>query len=135
MQIGPANTPPTAARDAFATDEDVTLSVPAPGVLANDSDVEAGRLTAVLAVGPSHGSIDFSSDGSFVYLPAADFYGEDVFSYRASDGTALSQAARVVITVNPVPDAPVAVTDTVTTLAGLSSISRTRRSARPSPAW
>jgi PKD repeat protein len=46
--ISAVNDPPVAVDDAYATDEDVTLSVAAPGVLANDSDADGDPLTAVL---------------------------------------------------------------------------------------
>ena len=63
------------------------LTVPAPGVLGNDSDPDGDPLTAVLVTGPSHGSLTLNANGSFSYTPAADFAGSDSFTYRASDGT------------------------------------------------
>ena len=82
------------------------LTVPAPGVLGNDSDPDGDPLTAVLVTGPSHGSLTLNANGSFSYTPAADFAGSDSFSYRASDGTVSSSPATVTITVTPVNDAP-----------------------------
>src|SRR5207249_2532408 len=41
-----ANDAPVANDDAYGTDEDVPLSVPALGVLANDTDVDGDALTA-----------------------------------------------------------------------------------------
>ncbi len=43
---------------AYATDEDVNLTVDAPGVLLNDTDDDTDPLTAVLVTGPSHGTLD-----------------------------------------------------------------------------
>ena len=47
-----------AADDAYATDQDVPLTVPAPGVLANDTNPSGGPLTAQLASEPAHGTLD-----------------------------------------------------------------------------
>ncbi|MCB8982495.1 MAG: tandem-95 repeat protein [Ardenticatenaceae bacterium] len=104
------NHAPTAAADAYATAEDTPLSVAAPGVLANDLDADGEALTAVLQTPAAHGSVTLNSDGSFIYTPAADFYGADSFTYAASDGQT-SSAAEVLLTINPVNDAPTAVAD------------------------
>ncbi|NOG48614.1 MAG: cadherin-like domain-containing protein [Chloroflexi bacterium] len=81
--------------DAYATDEDTALNVAAPGVLTNDTDVDGDTLTAVLVVGPTNGTLTLSNDGSFIYTPNAGFNGSDSFTYRASDGTLLSNIATV----------------------------------------
>ena len=101
------NTAPVAADDGYMIDEDMLLSVGAPGVLGNDSDVDGDDLSAVVVSGPSGGSVTLAGDGSFVYTPDADFNGTDSFTYQASDGRAVSQVATVTITVEAVNDAPV----------------------------
>ena len=110
------NQAPVAGDDAFATDEDTTLNVAAPGVLGNDIDAELDPITAVLDAGPANAQ-DFTlnTDGSFDYTPNADFNGSDSFTYFANDGQADSNAATVTITINPINDPPVAVDDTATT--------------------
>jgi VCBS repeat-containing protein len=109
------NQAPTAAADAYSTAEDTTLTVPAPGVLANDSDPDNNPLTAVTVTGPSHGTLTLNANGSFVYTPTANYNGPDSFTYRASDGTLTSNLATVSLTVTPVNDAPTAVDDTYST--------------------
>ena len=110
------NDAPVAVADAYATDEDVTLTVPAAeGVLANDSDVDGDPLSAVVVSGPSHGILTLNADGSFTYTPAGNFNGTDSFTYQANDGTADSPAATVTLTVRPVNDAPVALPDAYAT--------------------
>jgi len=99
---------PAAVNDSYSCNEDATLTVPAPGVLANDADAEGDALTAVLVSGPGHGNLTFSADGSFTYVPAANYNGSDSFTYKANDGTLDSNVATVTITVNPVNDAPTA---------------------------
>src|SRR5439155_1612203 len=91
------------------------LTVVAPGVLGNDTDVDGDALTAVLVGGPSHGALTLNADGGFTYTPAANFNGSDSFSYKASDGVAQSNVATVTLTITAVNDAPVAVNDTYTT--------------------
>lgn len=100
--------PPTAVDDEYSVDEDATLDEPAPGVLANDSDPQGQPLSAVLLTGPSSGSLTLNADGSFTYVPNANFHGADSFTYKASDGTFDSAPATVRITVNPINDAPIA---------------------------
>ncbi len=51
--VGPVNTAPAAANDAFAVDEDQALSVSGPGILANDVDVNGDALARVLVDGPA----------------------------------------------------------------------------------
>jgi VCBS repeat-containing protein len=109
LTVNSVNDVPVAVDDGYSTDEDTPLTIAPPGVLANDSDVEGDPLSAVLNVGPAHGSLTLAADGSFVYTPGANFNGTDSFAYRASDGSTGSNIATVTITVNAVNDAPVAV--------------------------
>ena len=110
------NQAPVAAGDAFSTAEDTVLTVPASGVLGNDSDPDGNPLTAVLVgSGPAHGTLTLNADGGFIYTPAADFAGSDSFTYRASDGTLTSNVATVAISVTAVNDAPVATNDAYST--------------------
>ncbi|MBC8078369.1 MAG: cadherin-like domain-containing protein, partial [Chloroflexales bacterium] len=73
--ITPVNDAPTAVADSYTTSEDTPLTVTAPGVLANDTDVDAGDTrTAVLVSGPSYvTSFTLNSDGSFSYTPNANY--------------------------------------------------------------
>jgi VCBS repeat-containing protein len=109
------NQAPTAAADAYSTAEDTILTVPTPGVLANDSDPDGNTLSAVLGSGPSHGTLTLNPDGSFTYTPAANFNGSDTFTYRAGDGTVASSPATVAITVTATDDTPTATDDAYTT--------------------
>ncbi|NOG48617.1 MAG: tandem-95 repeat protein [Chloroflexi bacterium] len=84
-------------------------------MLTNDSDVDGDSLTAVLVVGPTNGTLTLATSGSFTYTPDAGFNGSDSFTYRASDGTLLSNIATVTPNVGAVNDAPVAVDDAYTT--------------------
>jgi hypothetical protein len=96
------NNPPIANPDNYTTNQDAILSVIAPGVLGNDYDPDADPLTAVKVADPSHGTLIFRSNGSFIYTPALHYFGSDFFTYKAYDGTAYSDNATVSLTVNPI---------------------------------
>src|SRR5436190_19027966 len=104
VELAYSNELPAAHDDDYIIAEDFELSVPAPGVLANDTDVEADDLTATLVMGPSHGTLDFNSNGSFSYTPDANYDGPDSFSYSVSDGTPNSTYALVALTMTGVND-------------------------------
>ncbi len=48
---------PVASDGAYTVDEGTSLTVPAPGVLGNDTDPDGDPLTAVLVAGPSSGTL------------------------------------------------------------------------------
>jgi uncharacterized delta-60 repeat protein len=108
------NNPPGASDDGYATTEDTPLTVPAPGVLANDTDADGDPTTAVLATGPAHGTVALNADGSFTYTPTNNFNGTDNFTYNANDGRADSNLATATITISEVNDPPTAVADSAT---------------------
>lgn len=61
-----------------------------------------------IEVDPAHGAAAVSTDGTVTYTPAEDFFGADAFTYRICDGDGGCDIGTVSLTVNPVPDAPVA---------------------------
>jgi len=103
LTVTPVNDAPSAAPDSFTALKDRTLNVAAPGVLANDSDVDGDTLTALKTSSPSHGDVTLAADGSFSYTPNAGYVGTDAFSYQASDGTATSPQRLVSLTIVAVP--------------------------------
>ncbi|MDW8419901.1 MAG: Ig-like domain-containing protein, partial [Chitinophagales bacterium] len=106
ITVTPVNDKPIANDDAYTTNEDTPLNIPAPGVLANDSDPADGTAVSVVGVvsGPSNGTLTLNPNGSFTYVPNPNFSGIDVFCYRITDsGTPapfLFDTACVTITVN-----------------------------------
>ena len=111
IDVAPVNDAPLASDDAYEVSEDGVLEVPASGALSNDSDADDDPLTAVLVDVPQHGELTLTPDGGFTYTPDADYAGDDSFTYRASDGELESELASVVLTINPVADAPLATDD------------------------
>jgi large repetitive protein len=114
ITVTPVNDPPVAAPDSRTTAEDTALTVAAPGVLANDTDLDGDSLQAILVSQPAHGSVTLNADGSFVYTPAPNYHGPDAFTMRVSDGTVTSAVTTVTLEVTPVNDSPSATPDTAT---------------------
>lgn len=83
------------------------------GVLGNDTEPDGQAMTAVLGVGPVHGTLEFYPNGTFTYTPDPLYYGPDSFTYRATDGTLFSAEATVTIDVRHLP--PVAGADSFAT--------------------
>jgi VCBS repeat-containing protein len=115
VTITAVNDAPVAVNDTYTTNEDTALNVAAAGVLSNDTDADSNPLTAANITSPAHGALTFNTNGSFTYIPAANYNGTDSFTYRVNDGQANSNTATVTITITAVNDAPVAVNDTYTT--------------------
>ena len=74
-----------------------SLTVAAPGILANDITSDGSQLTAVVVTSTKKGTLTLSSDGSFTYVPGSKFKGKDGFTYKAYNGTQLTNVARVKI--------------------------------------
>lgn len=90
-----------AANDSYSVQKDAVLTVATSGVLSNDWNPNSSQSIAILVSGPSHGTLTFNANGSFVYAPAAGFSGGDSFTYQVSDSQSLSNIATVSIAVQP----------------------------------
>ncbi len=104
ITVSPVNDPPVANDDTAATREDtpaVTIDV-----LANDTDIDNDTLTVTAVSQGTNGSVTINSDGTMSYSPNANFYGSDLFTYTISDDKALTDTAKVNVTVKAVNDAP-----------------------------
>ena len=122
------NDAPVALPDSYSVNEDNTLTVlVAAGVLANDTDPldsPTDTLNASKLVDTANGLLTLNSDGSFTYVPNANFNGTDSFTYRVGDsggtlngGNNMGNTVTVTIAVSAVNDAPVnGVPGTQTTL-------------------
>jgi VCBS repeat-containing protein len=118
ISVGPANDAPVANGDSYATAEGETLSIGAPGVLANDTDPDSPALTAVLVSGPAHAAFALNANGSFTYVHDGGETTSDTFTYQANDGSAGSNVATVTITISAVNDAPLANDDSYSVSEG-----------------
>ena len=108
-----AQTPPIAANNYDTVEINTTLTVAAPGVLENDTDldvddvltvteffVNGGTYTAGLTANMAQGSISIAADGSFVFIPTLNYTGDNVPSirYTITDGV-FTSTARLFLTV------------------------------------
>ncbi|MCG8606422.1 Ig-like domain-containing protein, partial [bacterium] len=114
------NAVPLVIADQYTMDEDLVLSIPAPGILANDSDPDSDPLLTSMLVSPVNGSLTLGADGSFTYTPNANFNGEDSFTYLAADGRGGNASATVDITVSAVNDSPTTQDETFRAILGKS---------------
>lgn len=91
---------PKGEPDAYAVPAGDVLRVPAPGVMANDTDPDGDALTARLSTNPMYGPVSLDADGGLTYTPAAGFRGSDEFRYTLDDGYDRSAPVRVTLTVS-----------------------------------
>lgn len=118
LDILPAgNVPPIANDDDYSILEDRSLDTQRLGsLLANDEDHEGDPLTLEVLSQPASGQLEMREDGHFHYTPVTDFNGSVSFSYRVSDGQAVSGEATVTIAVISRNDAPEALDDAYQTV-------------------
>ncbi len=101
ITISGQNTPPVANPDSYNAQFNTPLNIPAPGLLANDTDPDDQTLIIETATSPAHGTLQMFNNGAFIYTPNTGFSGEDGFTYRVTDGTVVSNFTTVTIIVLP----------------------------------
>ncbi|MCS7046436.1 MAG: tandem-95 repeat protein, partial [Gemmataceae bacterium] len=100
------NDAPIAQNGTLVTAEDT----PATGQLIA-TDVDSPTLTySLVDTTNARGTVTITNTttGTYLYTPAANFHGTASFTFRASDGSAISPPATITITVTAVNDAPTA---------------------------
>ena len=108
IMVNGVNDPPVAHNDSYELDEDSAIKQYAPGVMHNDHDIDGDDIEAYLLSGPAVGQLTLGLDGSFEFVPPANFNGWVSFRYRAWDGSVKSEAVTVNLYVRPSNDAPIA---------------------------
>jgi len=93
----------TAVNDSLTVIEDSIDNTAT--VATNDKTISGGALSFTLANDVTFGTLSFNNDGSYVYSPAANYVGNETFSYVVTDAAANESATvDVVITVTDVND-------------------------------
>ena len=95
--------PPTARDDSYSMVQRSSLTVTAPGLLANDTVPEGTTASVQFTVLQQHGSLQNLGGGAFVYTPSPDFTGTETLRYAFHVGGTPSNEATVRITINPAP--------------------------------
>ncbi|HEX7032348.1 MAG TPA: Ig-like domain-containing protein [Nitrososphaera sp.] len=106
---------PVATSQSISTDEDNAVAITLNGTNPDaDPDFTGIPLQFLVSSGPSHGNLT-GSNATLTYTPDGIFSGTDSFSFVASDGTNNSTEATVTIAVIGINDAPMAVSQNITT--------------------
>jgi VCBS repeat-containing protein len=95
------NDAPVGADDHYTTTSDKTLTIPAPGVLANDTDTENDPLIAWPGDDPIWGSWILHQDGTLEYFPDPNYTGDDVMTYVPGDALNYGNETKITITILP----------------------------------
>jgi gliding motility-associated-like protein len=113
---------PVAVSDIATLLEDADLT--SVNVVSNDTDIDGDSLTLIEVNTDGTGTVTVNTDGVSVdYTPASNFNGTEIVTYIVSDGLLIDQGT-LTLTITPVNDPPVAVSDTATLLedSALTSI-------------
>ena len=111
------NDPPTGENATSTTNEDTPIDITLVGT---DGDTDDSTLTYSLISTPTNGTATIA-DSVVTYTPSLNWSGTDSIAYQVSDGNSSSGTYVVSITVNPVNDAPVASSESVTVSGGGAS--------------
>ncbi|MDT0676712.1 Ig-like domain-containing protein [Autumnicola musiva] len=97
------NNAPVAVPDEYQVDQNQTLDVSVSGYLENDYDPDGEAIFGRIVRSTENGSLGFSTNGAFSYIPNSGFTGIDSFTYYVTDRRDVSETVTVTITVNYVP--------------------------------
>jgi len=114
VTVTPVNDAPVVTASPLVTPEDT----PVVGSI-KASDPDGDPLTYTKASDPAHGTVTMNANGTYIYTPAANYFGPDSFTVTVSDGKGGLTLVTVNITVTPVNDPPIAVDDKITTYADI----------------
>jgi len=109
ITAAPVNDPPVAQDQSITMDEDTARAITLVA-----SDVDGDNLNFQISAQPQHGTLSGTAP-NVTYIPSANYFGADSFTFKANDGKSDSNIATVSITVTPVNDPPVAQSQTITT--------------------
>ncbi len=102
INVTSGNAAPIANNQSVSTNEDIDLAINLTG-----SDPESQPITYTVLTQPSHGTLSGTAP-ALNYHPTANYFGNDSFSFKVSDGQVDSNIATISIMINSVNDAPVA---------------------------
>ena len=122
-----------AVDDSYTTAVDQPMTIPAPGVLGNDTLCDDFQLISVDQQ-PGHGQVMLHPGGDFDYVPDPGYVGQDSFTYQLqTDLDSYSEVLTAATVLIDVSGADTTTTTTTTTVPDTTTT--TRRPTRPRPRW
>lgn len=99
---GAGNLPPTAGNDSgLIADFETPLVIPAPTLLANDTDPNGYPLSISAVSNPANGTVTFDAVAQIVtFIPAPGYAGPATFTYTITNGHGGTASATVSFTIN-----------------------------------
>ncbi|NEU06742.1 tandem-95 repeat protein, partial [Flavihumibacter sp. R14] len=61
ITVTPVNDAPVAVNDTYTTAEETAITITAPGILVNDSDIDGDAITAIKVTDPANGTLVFNA--------------------------------------------------------------------------
>ena len=110
ITVTPVDDFPVAVDDTETVAEDTPITIDAT---ANDTDIDGDLDPTSVTIDsqPTNGTVVVNGYGTITYIPDADFFGTDTFTYTVCDDTGLCDVGTVTVEVLPVNDPPLAVDD------------------------
>ncbi len=117
VTINPLNDPPVANADDATTAEDTPVSF---DILDNDTDVDDTiDPLSVITSNATGGTFTVNNTGEVTFTPAPGFNGSATATYTVRDAAgATSNSSAITVTVDPVNDPPIAISDAAFTTEG-----------------
>jgi gliding motility-associated-like protein len=128
VTVNPVNDEPVAVNDSKTTNEDTPVTI---NVISNDSDVDGTIVansvdlnTSLPGIQSSNSTVEgtytANASGVVTFVPVNNFFGSSSISYTITDdGSLVSNAAIITVTVTAVNDAPIANNDIASTDQGV----------------
>ncbi len=70
-------------------------------------DIDGDALTYIKGTSPTKGNVTVNSNGSYIYTPNLNYFGNDSFTITANDGKGGSTSTKVDVEISPVNDSPI----------------------------
>ncbi|MDR3088959.1 MAG: tandem-95 repeat protein [Desulfobulbaceae bacterium] len=110
-----ANTAPDLQSEIIFSVEDIWSKIAADDLLKNDYDIDGDNLKIIKVDGAEHCQVALQADGSVKFTPDAhynnNYPGPASFRYTVSDGVSAPVSALAYVSLSPVNDAPIVVSE------------------------